>query len=69
MQVRTDKFLNDIKVNSGIENLTDLIKIDCVAQRTKWMNNEDVDEDYDIDFDCAEGYETVTEKRRKEAEK
>ena len=45
--------------------MTDKVKIDMVAHWTKMMNNENLADDYDFDFDTEPGYENVTEKKKR----
>ena len=63
-QAKTDKFLQQLQEKSGIKTLTDTIKIDVMAQRTKFFNMLDLEKDFDIDFDAAEGYVNLSDRKK-----
>lgn len=65
-QKKTDTFLQQIQDKSGIKNLTEIIKIDVMAQRTKFFNMLDLEKDFDIDFDATPGYVNVADRKKEE---
>lgn len=68
-QKKTDNFLKQIEDLCGIEGLTKHVKLDVIAQRTKFLNIQDLDMNYDFEFDTKPDYVTVTAKREKEKAK
>lgn len=48
------------------KHLTEFIKLDVIAQRTKFFNMQDLEQNYDFEFDSVKGYETVTAKKKRE---
>ena len=60
-QAKTDKFLEQLQEKTKLKKLTELIKIDVMAQRTKHFNMLDLDKDFDFDFDAKAGYVTLAE--------
>lgn len=61
-QKKTDNFLKQLEEKSGLKNLSQVIKIDVMAQRTKFFNMLDMEENFDFDFDSGKHYVTVTER-------
>jgi len=61
-QAKTDLFLKQLQEKSNLKELTKVVKIDVMAQRTKHFNMLDLDVDFDFDFDAQDGYVSVTEK-------
>jgi len=67
-QAKTDNFLRTLEEKTGITGLKESAKIDVMAQRTKYFNMLDLDENYDINFDQAADYVSMAD-RQKEKEK
>ena len=63
-QAKTDKFLEQMQEKSGISNLTNTVKIDVMAQRTKFFNMLDLEKDFDVDFDATEGYVNLSDRKK-----
>jgi len=63
-QAKTDLFLKQLQEKSNLKELTKVVKIDVMGQRTKHFNMLDLDVDFDFDFDAKEGYVSVAEKQR-----
>lgn len=68
-QKKTDNFLKQVEDLTGIAGLTKHVKLDVIAQRTKFLNIQDLEQNLDIEFDAKPGYVTVTAKREKEKSK
>ena len=68
-QEKCNKFLSELKEKTGIEDFDERIKYDFMGQWTKFINQQDLQNDHDFDFDAKAGYESVSErKKREEAE-
>ena len=65
-QNKTDSFLQQIEELVDAKHLTEFIKLDVIAQRTKFFNMQDLEQNYDFEFDSVKGYETVTAKKKRE---
>ena len=63
-QAKTDRFLKQLQEKSGIKNLTKTVKIDVMAQRTKFFNMLDLERDFDIDFDAKEDYVNLSDRKK-----
>ena len=44
--------------------MTKSVKIDVMAQRTKFFNMLDLEKDFDIDFDAEEGYVNLSDRKK-----
>ena len=50
-QKKTDNFLKQLSELSGIQKLNEIIKIDVMEQRMRFMQMKDLDLNYDFDFE------------------
>ena len=61
-QNKTDSFLNVVNSKIGKSE----IKIDVLGQRSKHLKMQDLETNFNIDFDDEEGYVSLAERKRKE---
>lgn len=64
-QAKVDSFISELKEKTGIENFDEKIKYDFVAQYSKQVNQLDLQEDFDFDFDGKDGYVPTPPKPKK----
>lgn len=55
-QAKTDSFLKQLSSLSGISNLNQTVKVDVMEQRTRHLQQKDLDLNYDFDFDAKRDY-------------
>jgi len=65
-QEKTDNFLKQISELGGFSKLDDTIKIDVIEQRTRHIKMQDLDLNYDFDFDAAKDYTSKHAKKPEE---
>lgn len=44
--------------------MCETVKIDVMAQRTKFFNMLDLEKDFDFDFDTKEGYVNLSDRKK-----
>ena len=63
---KCNKFLDELKEKTGIEDFDEKIKYDFIAQWSKFVNRLDLHEEFDFDFDAKVGYVPTPKKEKKQ---
>jgi hypothetical protein len=53
-----------LEEKSGLKNLSKIVKLDVMGQRTKFFNMLDLEKDFDFDFDAKPDYVNVANKKK-----